>query len=66
MSSLTEYFVRYIRHYATSQKVAGSRPDRVNELFLIYLILTARQSLGDYSASNRNEYQKRKHVVSVE
>jgi hypothetical protein len=41
--------------------VAGSRPDEVNELFSIYLILPAAQGPGVYSASNRNEYQKQKN-----
>jgi hypothetical protein len=29
-------------------------------IFSIYLILLAAQGPGDYSASNRNEYQKQK------
>jgi hypothetical protein len=32
------------RNYATRRKVAGSRPDEMNEFFLFYLILQA--SLG--------------------
>jgi hypothetical protein len=55
-----------LRHYATSQKVAGSRPDEVNEFFSIYLILPAALGPGVYSASNRNEYQKQKNYVSGE
>jgi hypothetical protein len=38
----------------------GSRPDEVNE---IYLILPAAVDLGVYSAFNRNEYQKQKNNV---
>jgi hypothetical protein len=49
-----------------SWKVAGSRPDEVNEFFSIYLILPATLGLGVYSASNRNEYQKHKNNVSGE
>jgi hypothetical protein len=44
---------------ATSRKVKGSRPDKVN--FSIYLILPAALGPGVYSASNRNEYQKQKN-----
>jgi hypothetical protein len=43
-----------LSHYATSRKVAGSRPDEVNEFFSIYLILPAALGPGVYSASNRN------------
>jgi hypothetical protein len=46
----------WLRHYATSGKVAGSRPDVVN--FSIYLNLPAVLGPGFHSASNRNEYQK--------
>jgi hypothetical protein len=55
-----------LRHYATSQKVAGSRLDEVIELFSIYLNLSAALRPGIYSASNRNEYQKQKNNVSGE
>jgi hypothetical protein len=55
-----------IWHYATSQKVAGSRSDEVNECFSIYLILPAALGPGAYSASNMNEYQKQKNNVSGE
>jgi hypothetical protein len=48
--------------YATSQKVAGSKPDDVNEFFPICLILPALLRRGVYSVSNRNEYQKQKNV----
>jgi hypothetical protein len=34
-----------LRHYATNQKVEGSRPDEVSE-FSIYLILPAAKTLG--------------------
>jgi hypothetical protein len=46
------------RQYATRHKVAGSRPDEVNNFFLICLILSAALGPGVYSASNRYEYQK--------
>jgi hypothetical protein len=44
---------QWLNHYATSCKVAGSRPDEVN--FPIYLILLTALDPGVYSASNRNE-----------
>jgi hypothetical protein len=53
-------------HHDTSLKVAGSRTDEVTEYFSIYPILTAALGPGDYSASNRNEYQKQKNNVSGE
>jgi hypothetical protein len=40
-----------------SWKIAGSRPDEVNDFFPIYLILPATIGPGVYSASNRNGYQ---------
>jgi hypothetical protein len=43
----------------TRRKVAGSRPDEVN--FWVYLILSVSLGPGFHSASNRNEYQKRKN-----
>jgi hypothetical protein len=49
-----------LRKYATSLKIAGLKPDKVNEFFSTYLILTAALDSGVYSASNRNEYQKQK------
>jgi hypothetical protein len=52
-----------LRHCATSRKVAGSRLDEMNEFLSIYLIVPAALSPGDYSASNRNEYQKQKNNV---
>jgi hypothetical protein len=52
--------------YATSWKVAGSRPDEVNDFFSIYLILPDALGLGVHSASNRNEYQKHTNNVSGE
>jgi hypothetical protein len=36
----------------------------MNELFSIHLILPAAIGPGVYSASNRNEYQKKKNNVS--
>jgi hypothetical protein len=53
-----------IRHYATSQKVAGLRPDEV--IFSIYVILPAALGPPVNSATNRNEYQKQKNNVSGE
>jgi hypothetical protein len=38
----------------------------VNEFVSIYLILQAALSPGIYLASNRNEYQKYKNIVSRE
>jgi hypothetical protein len=55
-----------LRHYATSRKVAGSRPEEVNAYFSIYFIPPAALGPGVYSASNRNEYQKQKNNVSGE
>jgi hypothetical protein len=57
---------QWLRHYATSRKVACYRSDEVNEFFPIYLILPAVLGHGVYSASNRNEYQKQKNNVSGE
>jgi hypothetical protein len=54
------------RHSVTSRKVAGFRPDEVNEFFSIDLILPAALGPGVNSASNRNKYQKQKNNVSVE
>jgi hypothetical protein len=48
----------WLRHYAISQKVAGSIPDEVIGFFPIDLILPAALGPGVYSASNRNEYQE--------
>jgi hypothetical protein len=56
---------QWLRHYATSRKVAGSRPDE-RIFFLIYLILPAALGPGVHSVSNRNEYQKQKNNVSGE
>jgi hypothetical protein len=38
----------------------------MNEFFSIYLILPAALGPGIYSASNRNEYQKKKNYVTGE
>jgi hypothetical protein len=51
---------QWLRHYATSLKFAGPRPEEVNVFFSIYLILPAALGPGVYSASNRNEYEKQK------
>jgi hypothetical protein len=55
-----------LRLYATSQKVAGSRPDEVKEFLLIYLIIAAAQDPGVYSASNRSVYQNQINNISGE
>jgi hypothetical protein len=55
-----------MRHYATSWKVTGLRPDEVNEFLSIYLILLAALGPAVHSASNRNEYQKQNNNVSAE
>jgi hypothetical protein len=51
---------QWLKHYATSRKVAGSGPDAVNGewIFPIYLVLPVA------SVSNRNEYHKQKNKVS--
>jgi hypothetical protein len=57
----------WLRYYATSRKIAGSRTDEVDDFFyIIYLILPAALGPGLHSASNRNEYQKQKNNVSGE
>jgi hypothetical protein len=55
-----------VKPHATSRKVAGSRPDEVNEFFPIYLILPAALGPVVYSASTRNVYQKKKKNVFEE
>jgi hypothetical protein len=55
-----------IKRYATSRMVADSRPDAVNEIFSIYLILAAALCPGVYSIPNRNEYRKQKNNVPGE
>jgi hypothetical protein len=37
-------------------------PDEVSEVLTIYLLLPATLGPGVYSASNRNEYHKKKNV----
>jgi hypothetical protein len=54
----------WLRHYATSHKVGGSRPDEGN--FSGYLILPATLRPEVYSVTNRNEYEKEKNYVSGE
>jgi hypothetical protein len=57
----------WLKRYATSLKVAGSKPDEVNEFFFsIYLILLTTPGHMIYSASNRNKYQKQKNNVPGE
>jgi hypothetical protein len=36
---------QWLRHYATGRKVVGLRPDEVNEIFSIYLILLTAMGL---------------------
>jgi hypothetical protein len=48
----------WLRHSATSRKVAGSNPDEVIGLFSIYLIFQPHSGPGVDLASNRNEYQE--------
>jgi hypothetical protein len=57
---------QWLGHYATSRKTTDSRIDDVIKLFSIYLIIPAALDSGVYSASNRNEYQKRKNNISGE
>jgi hypothetical protein len=49
--------VYWLKHYATSRKVADSKPDEVIELPSICLILPAVLGPGVYSASTRSETQ---------
>jgi hypothetical protein len=56
---------RWLRRYATSRKVAGSRPNEMNEFSSIYLILLAAVGPEVFSASNRNECQKQKIIFLV-
>jgi hypothetical protein len=51
----------WLWYYATSWKVADSRPCDVN--FSIYLVLPAVPGPGVHSASNRNEHQKQKKSI---
>jgi hypothetical protein len=44
---------RWLRHCATSRKVASSRPDEVNAFFSIYLIIPAILGSGVHSAPNK-------------
>jgi hypothetical protein len=59
---------KWLKHYATSRKVASSRPYEVNKFFFfpIHLILPAALGPGVYSASNRHEYRKQENNVSGE
>jgi hypothetical protein len=54
---------QWLRHYATSRKVASSRPDEVN--FYIYLILPAALGPGVYSPSNRNGHMQQNNNNNV-
>jgi hypothetical protein len=53
-------------YFTHCRKVAGSRPNVVNEFFQIYLILPAALGHVVCSTSNKNEYQKQKSNVSAE
>jgi hypothetical protein len=48
----------WLRHYATSRKVADWNPDEVIAFFSIYLILTTALLSGVDSDSTRTEYQE--------
>jgi hypothetical protein len=56
----------WLRQYATSRKVAGSRHDELNEVFSIYLILPTTLVPGVCPTSNRCEYQRQGEKVSGE
>jgi hypothetical protein len=49
-------------NYAASRKVAGLRPDAVNAVFQIYLILSASLGPGVCSDLKKNENQKPKNI----
>jgi hypothetical protein len=55
-----------IKALDTNRKVAGSRPEEVNEFFSMYLILPAALGPGVYSVCNWNEYQKQKNNICGE
>jgi hypothetical protein len=57
----TRQYCSWLRHYATSLEVAGSRPNAVND-FSIYIILLVALCREVYSDSNINEYQKQKGI----
>jgi hypothetical protein len=48
----------WLRRWAASRQVAGSRPDEVNAFLSIDVIIPAALGPGVHSASNRNEYQR--------
>jgi hypothetical protein len=52
----------WFRHCATSRKVVDLRPEELI-FFSIYLILSAAQGPGVYSAFNIDVYQKRKNRI---
>jgi hypothetical protein len=63
--SIKRFLLReWLRQYAASRKVSGSRPDLVN--LSIYIILPVALGPGVHSSSNINEYQKHKNNVSGE
>jgi hypothetical protein len=54
--------VLLVRHYATSRKIAGLRPDDVNEFFFNLLNPSSRTTPW-FTQPNINEYQKQKNNV---
>jgi hypothetical protein len=54
---------KLLKHYATSRKVASSRPDEVNEFFNLPNPSSRTRPWGLLSLY-RNEYQKQKNNVS--
>jgi hypothetical protein len=54
-----EFEIKYLRHYATSQKVIFET-QLGKWLLSVYLILLAALGPGVYSVSNRNDYQRQK------
>jgi hypothetical protein len=44
---------KWLKHSATSRRVACARPDEVNYFFLIYLILPAALNSGVHSACKK-------------
>jgi hypothetical protein len=49
---------KWLRHFATNKKVAGSIPDEVNELFSVYLIFPAPLRTGIHSDSTQKHTNK--------
>jgi hypothetical protein len=51
---------RWLSRYAASRKVAGSKPDKMNEFSSIYPILLTALGPGDFSSSNKMSTRSRK------